>query len=54
MYSCSDVLISVLEACDTALAHAARSRKKPLKITDHEIEKAKRKLLAYERDFHAK
>lgn len=50
----SDVPVRVLEACDTALNHVARSRKKRRGPTDHEIGNALRKLLMYERDFHAK
>lgn len=52
--SYSDVVVSVLKACDAALDHAVRSRDKRPKHTDLEIEKAERKLYEYERDFHAK
>jgi len=53
--SCSQIvrLESVLEACDSALAQAVGSRDKRRGPTDLEIEKAERKLLEYERDFHA-
>lgn len=46
----SDVLVSVLEACDKALDHASGSRKKRNQHTDLEIERAIKKLLAYEHE----
>jgi hypothetical protein len=50
----SDVPISVLEACDTALAHAVNSHKKTLGPTGLQFDMAIRKLHEYERDFHPK
>jgi hypothetical protein len=40
----------VLEACDKALDHASGSRKKTNQHTDLEIERAMKKLLAYEHE----
>jgi hypothetical protein len=48
----SDVPVSVLQACDTALEHAVNSRKKERKPTNQEFDNAIRKLYEYERDFH--
>ncbi|KAI0271780.1 hypothetical protein BGY98DRAFT_1006266 [Russula aff. rugulosa BPL654] len=45
-------LQSVLEACDTALAHAVNSHKKTLGPTGLQFDMAIRKLHEYERDFH--
>ena len=48
----SDVPVSVLEACDTALEHAVNSRKKERGLTNRKFDNAIRKLVEYEQDFH--
>lgn len=45
----SDVLVSVLELCDTALFQAARFRKGPRQTIDHIFDEAIRELRDYER-----
>ena len=50
----SDVPVSVLEACDTALEHAVNSHKKTRGPTNLQFDMAIRKLCVYERDYHPK
>ena len=48
----SDISLSVLETCDTALEHAVNSGKKEFEPTDERFDYAIRNLYEYERDFH--
>ena len=48
----SDIPVSVLDACDTALEHAVNSRKKQRGPTSQEFDNAIRKLCQYEKHFH--
>ena len=52
LLSHTDVPVSVLDACDTALEHAVSSRKKTRELTDVQFDKAIHMLFDYERKFH--
>lgn len=48
----SDLLLSVLEACDSAIKHVFDSREDTLQHAEQEIEIATRALQKYELDFY--
>lgn len=52
--SYSDVLVSVLKACEPALNRAFESRKKMRQHANQAIDEATRKLHEYEKEFYPK